>query len=259
MLRTLAAEGLTDDERDVAVQNLVGVAPLKYETAAAVADTLADQVEQHLPDDYQAQLYAKLAETGTVEATAAAVSAFPVDRLVTILVGDASQIAEPVRELGSARSRSSRATEGRAIAESPESRQHRSTRVAEVTPHSGSSSCPIGAATVRGFGSTQTRAGRVAPTPFPYARIDLCCPGPLCGIRDKSMFRLAVGRCPDLASVRLFVRSDRDRGHGQHRRVPARREPGEPGILPSWRRTARRSEGPFPARTAIRADTEGMG
>ncbi|WP_406274704.1 insulinase family protein [Streptomyces sp. NBC_00191] len=100
VLRTLAAEGLTDAERDVAVQNLVGVAPLKFETAASVAGTLADQVEQFLPDDYQAQLYVRLAETGTVEATAAAVSAFPVDRLVTVLVGDASQIGEPVRALG---------------------------------------------------------------------------------------------------------------------------------------------------------------
>ncbi|MEU6081669.1 pitrilysin family protein [Streptomyces sp. NPDC047108] len=100
VLRTLAADGLTDAERDTAVQNLVGVAPLKYETAAAVAGTFADQVEQHLPDDYQAQLYARLAETGTVEATAAAVSAFPSDRLVTILVGDASVIEEPVRALG---------------------------------------------------------------------------------------------------------------------------------------------------------------
>ncbi|WP_416370532.1 M16 family metallopeptidase [Streptomyces sp. PR69] len=100
VLRTLAAEGLTDAERDAAVQNLVGVAPLKYETAASVAGTLADQVEQFLPDDFQAQLYARLAETGTVEATAAAVSAFPVDRLVTVLVGDASQIEEPVRALG---------------------------------------------------------------------------------------------------------------------------------------------------------------
>ncbi|WP_406733729.1 M16 family metallopeptidase [Streptomyces sp. NBC_01794] len=100
VLRTLAAEGLTDAERDVAVQNLVGVAPLKFETAASVAGTLADQVEQFLPDDYQAQLYVRLADTGTVEATAAAVSAFPVDRLVTVLVGDASQIEEPVRALG---------------------------------------------------------------------------------------------------------------------------------------------------------------
>ncbi|GAA3376567.1 pitrilysin family protein [Streptomyces sannanensis] len=100
VLRTLASEGLTDAERDVAVQNLVGVAPLKYETAAAVAGTLADQVEQHLSDDFQGQLYARLAETGTVEATAAVVSAFPVDRLVTVLVGDASQIEEPVRALG---------------------------------------------------------------------------------------------------------------------------------------------------------------
>ncbi|GAA5606496.1 MULTISPECIES: M16 family metallopeptidase [Streptomyces] len=100
VLRTLAAEGLTDAERETAVQNLVGVAPLKFETAASVASTLADQVEQHLPDDYQAQLYARLAETGTVEATAAVVSAFPVDRLVTVVVGDAARIEEPVKALG---------------------------------------------------------------------------------------------------------------------------------------------------------------
>jgi predicted Zn-dependent peptidase len=100
VLRTLAADGLTDDERDVAVQNLVGVAPLRYETASAVAATLADQVEQYLPDDFQARLYERLAETGTVEATAAVVSAFSLDRLVAVLVGDASVIADPVRELG---------------------------------------------------------------------------------------------------------------------------------------------------------------
>ncbi|WP_424215367.1 M16 family metallopeptidase [Streptomyces sp. BI20] len=100
VLRTLAEGGLTDAERDVAVQNLVGVAPLKFETAASVAGTLADQVEQRLPDDFQAHLYARLAETGTVEATAAVVAAFPVDRLVTVLVGDAAQIEGPVRELG---------------------------------------------------------------------------------------------------------------------------------------------------------------
>ncbi|MFF4755479.1 M16 family metallopeptidase [Streptomyces sp. NPDC002514] len=100
VLRTLAAEGLTDAERDVAVQNLVGVAPLKYETAAAVASTLADQVEQYLSDDYQATLYQQLAATGTVEATAAVVNAFPVDGLVTVLVGDAAQIKEPVEALG---------------------------------------------------------------------------------------------------------------------------------------------------------------
>ncbi|MGW4183462.1 M16 family metallopeptidase [Streptomyces albidoflavus] len=100
VLRTLAAEGLTDAELDTAVQNLVGVAPLKYETAAAVASTLADQVEQRLPDDFQARLYRMMTETGATEATAAVVSAFPADRLVTVLVGDASRIADPVRALG---------------------------------------------------------------------------------------------------------------------------------------------------------------
>jgi len=100
VLRTLAAEGLTETERDTAVQNLVGSAPLRYETAVSVAGTLADQVEQHLPDNYQAELYARLAETGTVEATAAVVAAFPENHLLTILVGDTSQIKAPVQALG---------------------------------------------------------------------------------------------------------------------------------------------------------------
>jgi predicted Zn-dependent peptidase len=100
VLRTLAATGLTDAERDMAVQNLVLAAPLRYESAAAVAGTLATQVEQHLPDDYQAHLYARLAATGTAEATAAVVTAFPDDRLVTILVGDAAEITSPVQDLG---------------------------------------------------------------------------------------------------------------------------------------------------------------
>jgi hypothetical protein len=78
----------------------VGIAPLRYERAGAVADTLADQVEQHLPDGYQAQLYTRLAETGAAEASAAVVAAFPADRLATILVGDASEIGGPVEALG---------------------------------------------------------------------------------------------------------------------------------------------------------------
>ncbi|MFC1414200.1 M16 family metallopeptidase [Streptacidiphilus sp. N1-12] len=100
ILRTLAAEGLTDEERDIAVQNLVGVAPLRYETASAVCSTLADQVEQGLPDDYQAQVYRRLTGTSTAEATAAVVAAFPPDRLVTVLVGDAASIAAPLKDIG---------------------------------------------------------------------------------------------------------------------------------------------------------------
>jgi predicted Zn-dependent peptidase len=100
VLRTLATDGLTEVERDMAVQNLVGVAPLEYETAAPVAGTLADQVAEHLPDNYQAKFYARLAGTSTAEATAAVVAAFPENRLVTILVGDAAQIRAPVEALG---------------------------------------------------------------------------------------------------------------------------------------------------------------
>lgn len=100
VLRTLAEEGLTDEEREAAVQYLVGVAPLKYETAASVASTLADQVEQFLPDDFQSQVYLRLTEVGTVEATTAVVRAFPPERLVAVLVGDAAKITESVEKLG---------------------------------------------------------------------------------------------------------------------------------------------------------------
>jgi hypothetical protein len=57
-------------------------------------------VEQDLPDDYQAETYRRLAETGTAEATAAVVAAFPPDRLVTVLVGDAASFAAPLKDLG---------------------------------------------------------------------------------------------------------------------------------------------------------------
>ncbi|WP_035797620.1 M16 family metallopeptidase [Kitasatospora mediocidica] len=100
ILRTLAAEGLTDAEREEAVQYLVGVAPLRYETAGSVASTLADQVEQHLADDFQAEVYRQMAVLSTQAATDAVVSGFLPERLVTVLVGDASVIGEQVRELG---------------------------------------------------------------------------------------------------------------------------------------------------------------
>jgi hypothetical protein len=42
----------------------------------------------------------RLAQTSAGEATAAVVAAFPEDHLVTILVGDASEISGPVEALG---------------------------------------------------------------------------------------------------------------------------------------------------------------
>ncbi|WP_436777154.1 M16 family metallopeptidase [Yinghuangia sp. YIM S09857] len=100
VLRTLAAEGLTDDERDAAVQNLVGVAPLKYQTSRSVADSLADVVAQRLPDDYLPGLYARLGAVATADASDAAVAGFDPEHLVIVLVGDAAQIREPVEALG---------------------------------------------------------------------------------------------------------------------------------------------------------------
>jgi len=88
MSRTVEGQGATE-------------APTGFDTLTNdTAGTLANQVGEHLPDDYQAQLYVRLAQTSAAEATAEVVAAFPENHLVTILVGDASQIRVPVEALG---------------------------------------------------------------------------------------------------------------------------------------------------------------
>ncbi|MFJ4863995.1 M16 family metallopeptidase [Streptomyces sp. NPDC088748] len=100
LLLDLSAHGLGETERDAAVENLVGVAPLRFETSSSIAGTLADQAEQDLPDDYQKQLYERLGAVDAAAAGAAVARLFSLERLVTVLVGDASRIGEQVRGLG---------------------------------------------------------------------------------------------------------------------------------------------------------------
>ncbi|MFI6983234.1 M16 family metallopeptidase [Embleya sp. NPDC050154] len=99
VLRTLAAEGLEDVERDAAVQSIVGVAPLKYVTPRAVCDSLADMAAERLPDDYLPELYLRLADVATKDAAASASAAFDPEHLVVVLVGDADKIREPLEAL----------------------------------------------------------------------------------------------------------------------------------------------------------------
>jgi len=100
VLRTLAADGLVDAERDAAVQSIVGVAPLKYVTPRAVCDSLADMAAERLPDDYLPELYARLAAVATEDASESVVAAFDPAHLVVVLVGDAAKIREPLEALG---------------------------------------------------------------------------------------------------------------------------------------------------------------
>ena len=101
VLRTLATEGLTDAERDLAVQNLVLVAPLRYETAGSrrwhAGGPGRAAPARRLPG---AAVPATRRDEHQREATAAVVAAFPADRLITVLVGDAAQIKEPIEALG---------------------------------------------------------------------------------------------------------------------------------------------------------------
>ncbi|MFF1481747.1 insulinase family protein, partial [Streptomyces sp. NPDC058301] len=67
---------------------------------APAAGPRADPLSKH-PPPYRLGLFpVRVPAPSPLEPTAAVVSAFPVDRLVTVLVGDAAQIEEPVKALG---------------------------------------------------------------------------------------------------------------------------------------------------------------
>ena len=100
VLTTAVTGGITAAERDQAVDYLVGVSPLRWETAAAVASQVAAQVGNGLPDGW-VDTYLDGFRTSTASSVSAALAAhLHLDELFVVAVGDASQIAGPLGELG---------------------------------------------------------------------------------------------------------------------------------------------------------------
>ncbi len=100
ILRGLAADGVREEERAPAVEQLAGRAPLQYETAAAVAGTSASLLAAGLPADQVDRVRAALQATTVETVNAALQSRCPVEQLVLVAVGDASKIEAPLRGLG---------------------------------------------------------------------------------------------------------------------------------------------------------------
>lgn len=94
------AEGMTPAERTAAVDYLVGVTPLQYQSARSVADKGGDLVSNDLPADYVDQLRASMSAVTPESATAAFASRVDPARFVLVAVGDATTIAGPLGDLG---------------------------------------------------------------------------------------------------------------------------------------------------------------
>ncbi|CAA9336229.1 MAG: hypothetical protein AVDCRST_MAG61-3288 [uncultured Friedmanniella sp.] len=94
------SQPFTADEVREAVAYFVGVSPLRYATADGVADQAANHVLLDLPDNYVDLSLTALRDVTPESATAAFRELVPLDDLSLVVVGDASVIADPLREVG---------------------------------------------------------------------------------------------------------------------------------------------------------------
>ena len=90
----------SSQEVDDAVAFFTGVSPLRYATAEGVADQAATQILAGLPDDYVDRSLALLRSVTPEAATEAYRSIVDPDELSLVVVGDAEQLADPLRASG---------------------------------------------------------------------------------------------------------------------------------------------------------------
>ena len=93
-------DGVTEDELDKVRRYRSGVFPIQFASPYAVAGALADLTVHGLPDDYFDRVRELIVETPLEEVNAAARRRLEPDRLLTVVVGDASVVAGGLREIG---------------------------------------------------------------------------------------------------------------------------------------------------------------
>ena len=99
-IRQLRQDGPTKKELDSARDYLRGVLPLRLQTTAAVASRLAGLVVFDLPDDYFATYRDRIAAVSADDVHRVAREAVRPEQMAVVVVGDADQIEEPLRQLG---------------------------------------------------------------------------------------------------------------------------------------------------------------
>jgi predicted Zn-dependent peptidase len=99
-IRTMHAEGATETELEQARSYRAGVFPINFAGPGAVAAGLSDLVVHGLPDDHYDRLRQDVLDVGLGAVNAAAAERLRPDELVAVVVGDASVVADELRELG---------------------------------------------------------------------------------------------------------------------------------------------------------------
>jgi zinc protease len=99
-IQGLRDDGPTDEEVDNARDYLRGVLPLRLQTTAALASRIAELVVFDLPIDFFHDYRNRIGQVTGQDAHRVAREAIRPDRLAIVIVGDADQIAEPIRALG---------------------------------------------------------------------------------------------------------------------------------------------------------------
>lgn len=99
-LGRIRAAAVAADELDVARDYLVGVFPLRFESAAQVAAAIGGLVAQGLPDDELDRYRPSVAAVTADAVLAAARAHLDPDGASIVLVGDAAVVAGPLRDAG---------------------------------------------------------------------------------------------------------------------------------------------------------------
>jgi predicted Zn-dependent peptidase len=99
-IRLMHDEGIKEDELDLARRYRSGIFPINFAGSPAVAAGLSELVVHGFPDDHFDRLRAQIEAVTADEVTAAARSRLRPDDLVSVVVGDASVVADSLGEIG---------------------------------------------------------------------------------------------------------------------------------------------------------------
>ena len=98
-IHSLRDDGPTEEELENARDYLRGVLPLRLQTTSAIASRVSELVVFDLPDDYFAGYRDRIGEVMREDVHRVAREAVRPDGLAVVVVGDAEQIEQPLREL----------------------------------------------------------------------------------------------------------------------------------------------------------------
>jgi predicted Zn-dependent peptidase len=98
----LSAAPVSQDELSLALNYLIGVFPIRFETAAAIAGALAALVVYELPDDYYDRYRAEIGLVTQESVQRAARKYLRQEELQIVMVGDAAVAGKSLREFSAA-------------------------------------------------------------------------------------------------------------------------------------------------------------